>query len=210
MNNDKKNISRLTAVVCLGLVIAQVVVFFGSWVWSAAMPESSVRSMLSNGGIRWLFGTFVANLASPLLVWLIILDIGWGICCESGFISALKLRFSIWRRALDSQRKSGLRAVGGLLLVEIAVVLLLTLPPHAVLLSVTGRLFPSSFSVSIVPIIAFMAITSSVCYGMFSGNFHNYKDVVRCACHGGQSLKTLLIIYVLAVELYYSVVYVMG
>lgn len=210
MNNNKSNIFNIVNITCLTLVIAQVIVFFGSWVWSAAMPESSVRSLLSDGGIRWLFGTFAANLSSPLLVWIILLDISLGMCLDSGFSNALKLRFRIGRKALDSQSKSGLRAAGCILLVEVAVVLLLTLPPHAVLLSVTGSLFPSSFSVSIVPLIAFMGVTASVCYGLFSGTFHNYKDVVSCGCNSRLPLRSLLVIYVLAVELYYSVAYVVG
>lgn len=157
-----------------------------------------------------MFGTFVANLSSPLLVWIIIADIAWGMCLRSGFAHSIGLLFSHRRNLLDTQMKSGLRAAVGLLAVEIAVVLLLTLPPHAILLSVTGRLFPSSFSVSIVPILAFMGVTLSVSYGLFGGTLHNYKDVVRCACHDGLPLKVLLVLYVLAVELYYSIVYVLG
>lgn len=191
------------------LVIAQVIVIFGSWVWSAAMPESQVRSLLSNGGIRWVFGTFVSNLARPLLVWIILLDIGIGMCVGSGLWGCVKSLLST-RRTMGSQRKSGLKAAIGLLAVETAVILLLTIMPHAVLLSVTGRLFPSSFSVSIVPIAAFMLVTLSIAYGMFSGTMHNYKDVVMCACRGGETLKTVLAFYVLAAELWCSIMYVWG
>lgn len=210
MNNRNTKLFGVISRLCVALVVAQVIVIFGSWVWSAAMPEASVRSLLGNGGIRWMFGTLIANLSKPLLIWIIILDISLGMCVSSGLWRGLKMFFSRRSKGLDSQMVSGLRAVAGLLAVEIAVILLLTLPPHAVLLSVTGNLFPSSFSVSIVPILAFIGVTLSVTYGLFSGSLHNYKDVVNCACQGGLPLKIVLVIYVLSVELYYSVVYVLG
>lgn len=194
---------------CISLVIIQLLVVFGSWVWSAAMSESSVRSLLSEGGIRWFFGTFVANLSSPLLVWIILLDIAYGMSIGSGLLPSFAALFSRGV-PIDAQRKSGLRAASCLLAVEVAVVMLLTLPPHAVLLSATGSLFPSSFSVSILPIIAFMGVSLSICFGLFSGTLHNYREVVNCACGGSFQLKSILVVYVLAAELYYSVVYVLS
>lgn len=203
--NHKSKLSTLSSRILVSLVVAQLVVVLGSWVWSAALPESSVRSLLGSGGIRWFFGTFVDNLARPLLVWVVLADIGAGMVKRSG------LWQGVWSfGSLDPQQSSGLRATAVLLVAEVAVMLLLTLPPHAVLLSVTGELFPSSFSASIVPVLAFMMVTFSICYGLFSGTFHNYGDIAKCACNGGAGLKTLLVIYVLAVELYCSIVYVAG
>lgn len=213
-SNHKLQLSGAWSFACVALVVAQVVVVIGSWVWSAAMPEASVRSLLGSGGIRWFFGTFVANLANPLLVWTVLLDIAASLCVGSGLWRGVKT--ALWPRSgrgaqrLDPQQKSGLRAVAFLLVVEIAVVLLLTVPPHAVLLSVTGRLFPSSFSASIVPIAAFVGVTISVGYGLFSGSFHNYRDIAGAACHGGMGIKSLLVLYVLGMELYCSVAYVLG
>lgn len=210
MNRSYQKSLGIVSRVCTALVVLQVIVFFGSWVWSAAFPASPVRSLLSEGGIRWFFGTFITNIVNPLLGWIIILDIAFGMCVHSGLLDGACRRFFSKKNKLDAQQRSGLKTTAGLLAVEIAVVLLLILPAHAVLLSVTGNLFPSSFSVSIIPILAFMGVTLSVCYGLFSGTLHNYKDVVRCACHGGAELKTILIIYVLAMELYCSFVYVLG
>ena len=47
----------------ISILIAYIVFILGSWLWSAAMPSSSIRPLLSESGIRWFFGTFVANLA---------------------------------------------------------------------------------------------------------------------------------------------------
>lgn len=204
--------SPLAAIV-VSLVIAQLIVVLGSWVWSAAMPESSVRSLLSSDGIRWLFGTFIANLSSSLLAWIMLLDIAAGMAVGSGMWRSLRMRLCPGKKggkSLYPQQRSALGAALALLAIEIAVVLLLTMPRHAVLLRATGALFPSSFSVSIVPIVAFMVASASILYGLFSGSLHNYSDVVGCACHGGSRLKTLLIVYALAMELWCSVAYVLN
>lgn len=192
--------------IILGLVIAQAALILGSWLYSAAVPESSVRAILSDSGIRWFFGTFVANLSSPLLVWVILLDIALGACRESGLwgaaADALHLR-------ADGRERSGIWAAVVIVAIEAVVVLLLILPRHAILLSATGDLFPSSFSVSIVPIIAMMLLSASVVYGLFSGAVHNYKDVIIACTVGGRNLKFILAVYVLAMELVKMGEYVM-
>lgn len=199
--------SKLLSQIDLALIIAQIFVIFGSWVWSAATPESNIRSLLSSSGIRWFFGTFTANIGSTLLVWIIILDIAVGSCIESGMLNGFKRLFS---GDIHPQQRSGLRAALSLLIIEILILLILTLPAHAILLSITGTLFPSSFSVSIIPTVAFIAITMSVSYGLFSGTLHNYKDTFNCIFKGGSNLKALLIIYILAAELFYMVIYVIN
>lgn len=191
----------------MGLLIAQVVVILGSWLWSAAMPDSTVRSLLSESGIRWFFGTFISNLSCPLLAWIVLLDIAVGSCLGSGLWLGLRT-FSLSRRLTTPQQKSGLRAVVVLLVIEIIILVLLTLPHHALLLSATGQIFPSSFSASIVPIIAAIVTTSAVSFGLFSGQFHNIADVFRCLAHGGSHMKALLVVYVFAIELFFMVKYV--
>ena len=75
-----------TAVV--GIIISYIVIILGSWLWSAAMPFSSIRPLLSESGVRWFFGTFVMNLANTqLLVWIILIDIAIGTCIRSGLRS---------------------------------------------------------------------------------------------------------------------------
>lgn len=193
--------ARRKALVLVVLVAAHVVLVLGSWLWSAAMPESPVRSLLSESGIRWFFGTFVANLASPLIVWMVLLDLAVGACSTSGLWAAMTAAVSR-NAAIDSRQRSGLRAALGLMIIEVAVVCVLVVPRHAILLSATGNLFPSSFSVSIVPVSAFVVLTCAITFGLFSGSLHNYQDVAKCAVDGGRNLKFILAVYVLAMELW--------
>lgn len=201
MNNTNAKVSLL-----LALITAQACVVIGSWLWSAAMPESAVRSLLSESGIRWFFGTFQANLARPLLVWIVLLDIAIGVARGSGMWDAIR-RMTTGQTLTDANQRSGIRAALVVLLIEVVVMMLLTMPRQATLLSVTGRLYPSSFSESIVPTVAAACVTMSIAHGLFCGALHSYKDVMKCLWHGGSNLKTLLVFYVFAIELYFMVRY---
>lgn len=194
--------------IIIALVVAQLAVILASWLWSAAMPESAVRSLLGESGIRWFFGSFVSNLLNPLLVWILLLDIAVTACCNSGLWGAARTCL-MHRSSLSGQQRSGLRSAAALVVVEAVVMALLVVPRHAILLSVTGNLFPSSFSESLVPTVAFAVLTASIAYGLFGGTMHNYRDVVRSAVGGVGSLKVLLAIYVLTMELWCMVAYVL-
>jgi p-aminobenzoyl-glutamate transporter AbgT len=184
----------------MSIIIAYVVVILGTWLWSAAMPSSSVRPLLSDAGIRWFFGTFVINLAQPLLVWILLLDIALGACIRSGLGQALKQLFRP-NAHLSNLQKRGLWPAFEIVVFELIIMALLILPRHAILLNITGTLYPSSASVSLIPVLAFMLLSASIFYGLFSGLIHNYKDTVACAVNGGRNLKIILCFYVLLAEL---------
>ena len=67
-NRDWKTWCAYAAAV---MAILQVALFLVSWLITAASPETTVRSLLSNEGIRWFFGSVVDNVASPPLVWIV-------------------------------------------------------------------------------------------------------------------------------------------
>lgn len=182
------------------ILIAYIVFILGTWLWSAAMPSSPIRSLLSESGIRWLFGTFVLNLAQPLLVWILLLDIAIGACKRSGLGQALKQLFHQHTHLSNLQRR-GLWSAIEVVAFEFIIMAILIFPRHAILQNITGTLYPSSASASIMPVIAFMLFTASLFYGLFSGSLNNYKDTVACALRGGRHLKIILCFYVLLVEL---------
>lgn len=195
-----------TAVV--GIIISYIVIILGSWLWSAAMPFSSIRPLLSESGVRWFFGTFVMNLTNtPLLVWIILIDIAIGTCIRSGLWPSIRLLVKSSAK-LNTLQKRGLRSAIELIIFETCVLSLLIFPRRAILLSVTGDLYPSSASASLVPIVAFMILSSSLSYGLLSGTIHGYRDAVACALKGGGNLKTILCFYVLLMELAAIVKYI--
>ena len=123
----------IAATICL---MGQAILILASWLWTAAMPESNVRSLLSSAGIRWFFGSFADNEASVLLVWLILLSITWGTILYSGTASAIRLVLLRQSHLLGSQKLLALELAAAMLVVELIIVSLLVFVPHAVLLSV--------------------------------------------------------------------------
>ena len=187
----------------------QGILILASWLWTAAKPESDVRSLLSSVGIRWFFGTFANNEASVLLVWLLLLSIAWGTFLQSGMAEAVRNIFHLQPHQLSSQKLLALEVAAGLLIVELIVMLLLIFMPHAVLLSVTGNLFPGPFSASIIPAFSFMIVSSSVFYGMMGDNLHSLTEIFDCLCSCKKWIMPLLLFYITARELWCSLCYVL-
>ena len=204
--------SRLLSYAALALLLAQVALFLVSWLITAARPEIAMHSLLSSEGLRWFFGQFVQNLATPVLVWLLLLSVAYGCVVSSGLGDALRVCFGASKKAeaspLSYRQRFALRAVVFELGLVIIAMLLLTAVPHASLLSVTGQLFPSSFSASIVPVVAFALCLFSITYGVMSGRFHSVPEIFRSISAGIAPTTPLWLLYILAAELYFSVRFV--
>ncbi len=193
---------RLLAYLVLALVLAEVVLVLASWLLSATMA-GNVRSLLSSEGVRWLFGGFTTMLASPWLVWLVLLAIAGGCLWQSDIVS-IRLPLS----SLHYRQRVALRTVLILMLIYVAAILALTLVPHAVLLSATGRLFPSPFSRAFVPIVSFGVLLVSVAYGWASGSFRSIASIVSAMSTGIAAAAPLFILYVVFVQFYESLRFV--
>ena len=70
------NRQKVLAYVALALGLAQIGIMLTAWLLTAAWPEDFTRSFLSAEGVRWFFGKFQTNLASPVLVWLCVASHG--------------------------------------------------------------------------------------------------------------------------------------
>jgi aminobenzoyl-glutamate transport protein len=187
-------VKRFLPHIALTLVICQMLLMLVSWLFSAAYPTSGVRSLLSAEGLRWLMGHFSDLLATPLLVWIVLCSIAWG--CLSR--SCLLHRPTNYR-----ERRAQFMALL-LLGIIVGVMVLLTATPHAVLLSAVGGLWPSPFSASLVPVIAFSVTLISAFYGMVSGRFENISAVYDGVLHGICQGAPWLLFYVLVIQIYES------
>ena len=190
--------------VTLIFLIAEVALILLSWILSAAGVEG-VRSLLSGEGVRWFVGDFARMVASPLLVWFILLMIAIGAFQRSGLTS-------LWHggrsRMMSYRDRTAFRVSLVLLVAYIVAILLLTVVPHAVLLSVSGTLFPSPFSRSIVPIVAFGISLVSISFGMISGRMQSLSDVLEALSYGIQKYAPLLVLYIFCMQLYQSLRFV--
>jgi aminobenzoyl-glutamate transport protein len=192
------------ALLAFVLVVAEVLLVILSWLLSATRMEG-VRSLLSSEGIRWFFGSFETIVASPPLVWLLLLLSAFGCIQKSGsriFMSRASFFSSNFRDRL------ALRVAVVILVVYITTLALLTLAPHAILLSATGHLFPSAFSRSLVPAVAFGICLFSCTFGLVSGRLHSLADVLDALSSGIAHGAPLVIIYIFAIQLYASLCFV--
>ncbi|MBP7357754.1 MAG: ABC transporter substrate-binding protein [Prevotella sp.] len=200
--------SKFCSITALSLVIIQIAVVLMSWLINSANGSSTaVRSLLSAEGIRWFFGHFAENLATPYLVWIILVAIAYGSVKFSGIIKPFNAILTK-KRVLSFRERIAMYVVITELIGAVIVMLLLTIVPHAMLLSVSGSLFPSSFSESLIPVLAFVCILLSLSYGTMSGNLPGITAILDSMAEGIYGARYILLLYVLFVQLLFSVVFV--
>lgn len=190
-------------VVLVILFVAELALILLSWILSATMMEG-VRSLLSSEGIRWFVGGFANMQTSHLLVWLILIMMALGAFQRSGVVTFLSSKEHTYRE------KVALRVALVFLVIYLGVIALLTLPPHAILLSVTGSLFHSPFSRSLVPLTTFGIILFSVTFGMMSGRLNTLSDILDALSFGISKGAPLFILYILLMQFYQSLCFVFG
>lgn len=204
--------------IVLVLLVAQLALILLSWLVTAAFPELPMRSVLSSEGIRWFFGSFVSNQLSPLLIYFIMAVMAVGACVRSRLYDALRETLSNTRSSLttssDHQHKVHYREKVGLrialveFIVYVIIMVLLTAIPHAILLSVTGQLFPSSFSSSFIPSLSLIIIIMSLTYGVASGTIDSVAKMHKILVGGLEVGSRLVPTYVVGIQLYMSIRYV--
>ena len=194
-----KYIARLALV----LGVFQLIAVLGSWIFKAVNPELPIRSLLSAEGIRWMVGSIGDNLAGRGLVWLLLGSMAFGSVKFCGILDVPRK----WK-AMSFWDRFGVMVALAELLVIVVLTLLLTVLPHAVLLGVTGNLYPSSFSKSLFFIVCLSVCLISVSFGVVSSRLRSLEEVCDCLVAGVAYTLPLWLIYVLAIELYASLQFI--
>ena len=204
--------------IVLVLLVSQLALILLSWLVTAAFPELPMRSVLSSEGIRWFFGSFVSNQLSPLLIYFIMAVMAVGACVRSRLYDALRETLSNTRSSLTTssnhqhkvhyREKVGLRIALVEFIVYVIIMILLTAIPHAILLSVTGQLFPSSFSSSFIPSLSLIIIIMSLTYGVASGTIDSVAKMHKILVGGLEVGAKFIPTYVIGIQLYMSIIYV--
>lgn len=189
---------------CLTVVIAETLLVILSWLLSAMRVEG-VRSLLSSEGIRWFFSSFNDLIASPVLVGLLL------ILCALGCLQKSRVTV-VFRetKTINFRDRLAFYVALAFLLIYVVIFMLLTLMPHAILLSATGHLFPSAFSRSLVPIIAFGICLFSVAFGLMAGVMRNLTDILQALSFGIAKGAPLIVFYLFAVQLVGCLRFVFG
>ena len=183
--------------IAVTLFVAQLLLMLVSWLLSAAFPDSGIRSLLSSEGLRWFFGHFSHQLATPLLLCLLLLTMAYGVFRRCGILT--------YRATFRERRALTMTLL--LAVVAVAVILLLTAVPHAVMLSAMGTLWPSPFSRALLPMLCFIVIALTAFYGIMAGYLNNLSDVYDALLYGIRQGAPLLLFYLLIAQLFLSVCY---
>lgn len=194
---------KIFAISIFIFIVLQILVILGSWFVTVVFPTLPVRSMLSSEGIRWFLGQYTSNLASPLLVWLVLAGMTYGALRSSGLSRAI-MYFS----NISYRQRFALKVVVAELIFFAIVLFLMTFLPQAILLSVTGELFPSSFSRSLIPFVCFLLTLFSITYGLINASFSSLTDIFCSLTSGITAISPWLVIYVFVIQLYYSILFV--
>ena len=139
-------------------------------------------------------------MATPLLVWILLLGMGIAAVRQSGLPD-------VFRPGSPKPDRIALLSVVVLFIVLVIVLLLLTAVPHAIMLSATGSLFPSPFSAALVPMIALGLCLLGMVYGVLSGRFASLTDLYEVLVSGIRSCAVVLLFYLLLSQLYFTVTF---
>ena len=191
---------KVLAYLALSLGIAEVVVILVSWLLAAAMPESFTHSLTSPEGIRRLTGHFVDHLTSVWLVWLVLISITIGVVKQSRVLHFDHTQY---------RQRTALRLMLIELCISAGIMLALTLLPHAILLNAVGTLFPGPFTHSLIPYICFSVMVMSMSYGIMSESIKGISQVYDAMNQGIRLLSPCFLFYILVMQLYTSILYVM-
>lgn len=191
---------KVLAYLALSLGIAEVVVILVSWLLTAAMPESFTHSLTSPEGIRWFMGHFVDHLISVWLVWLVLISITIGVVKQSRVLHFDHTQY---------RQRTALRLMLIELCISAGIMLALTLLPHAILLNAVGTLFPGPFTHSLIPYICFSVMVMSMSYGIMSESIKGISQVYDAMNQGIRLLSPCFLFYILVMQLYTSILYVM-
>lgn len=191
---------KVLAYLALSLGIAEVVVILVSWLLTAAMPESFTHSLTSPEGIRWFMGHFADHLTSVWLVWLVLISITIGVVKQSRVLHFDHTQY---------RQRTALRLMLIELCISAGIMLALTLLPHAILLNAVGTLFPGPFTHSLIPYICFSVMVMSMSYGIMSESIKGISQVYDAMNQGIRLLSPCFLFYILVMQLYTSILYVM-
>jgi aminobenzoyl-glutamate transport protein len=100
------------------------------------------------------------------------------------------------------RQRTALWLVVAELVVILCVIIALVFVPHAILLSATGDLFPSSFTASLVPLAAFILFVASVSYAIANGQLHHLYHSTT------SPIAKWLLLYILGMQLWRSILFV--
>ncbi len=196
--------NKFISKIIFSLLVAQILLIFVSWVVDA-MQWCEVNSLLSASGIRWVLSKYSDNMASPVLIWILL------IACAYGAITHNHLPCTMYNA--DSDTDSQPKHMARIVVIVLAAIILIAISllaflPHAILLSATGNLYPSPFSDSIIPVLCCSTIFLSWIYGSITGTITSIQSAFESLVSGIRAFAPIIVLYFFITLFYHSVMHV--
>lgn len=185
-----------------------VLLLISSLVLSSAGYE--VNNIMSSEGLRWSFLNALSNVLKEPLIYLIGFLITVGAYKRSGLNVALaRLLTGRWRRRpLPFRQRRALWFALLLTLLFVSFMATLVLLPQGVLVSVTGRIFPSPFSRGLVPAFMVAMVLVSVTYGVIGNTLRTFHEVMQSVYCGLGEYAGWVMVYLLGAHSYACLMYI--
>lgn len=203
MRNKLQHAASATIVI---VVVLELTVIIGTWIGSAMFSITNVRSLLSAEGVRWYVGAYSDVLATPYLIWILLAGLTYGIVSNSKVVDALQAQLR--RERMEFIDRLSLHAAQILFAFILMLIMYLVCAPHAVLLSATGRIYGSSFSSGIMPLLTMLLTIPSLTYALGSSKFKSITDIFNAMVHGVTKTVPLIILYIFVMHLIMTVQYI--
>ena len=199
--------NKVANFVLLVEVLLHILLVISSLVLSSA--GYPVNNILSSEGLRWSFLNAVSNVLHEPLFYLIGFFLSRGAFKRSGLDKAL-LRLCIGMRGvpLSFRQRRALWFALLLTLLFVLLLLVLVLFPQGILVSVTGRVFPSPFSVGLVPTCMVALVLVSVTYGVIGNTLRTFHEVVQSIYCGLGEYAGWILVYLLGAQSYACLMYI--
>ena len=180
------------------LCTAEIILVFFSWIISSIYPESNVHSLLGSEGIRWLLGSYTDNLCRTPLIYLLLVAMAYGMYKRSGIQQCIKKYLKGVR--LSYRERLSFIFIAIEIIMTISIIILLTCIPHALLLSVSGDLFPSSFSKSLVPMASMLLLLIGTTSGIILGKMRSINEWGNAMSDGLRDFSPFVLLYLFIMQ----------
>ena len=199
--------NKVANIIFLVEVLVHILLVISSLVFSTA--GYPINNILSPEGLRWSFLNAASNVLHEPLIYLIGFFLSWGTFKRSGLDRAL-LRLSLGMKGapLSFRQRRALWFTFLLTLLFVIMMLVLVLFPQGILVSVTGRVFPSPFSVGLVPACMLALVLISITYGIIGNTLRTFHEVVQSVYCGLGEYAGWILVYLMGAQSYSCLMYI--
>ena len=189
------------------LLIVLVIIILFSWIANAA--GFHVRSLFSAEGIRWSFVHSVNNTGMRGLVYVILTLSACGAVLHSGMWETLvQLISPNPLRPVALRQKRALLYVLFIICLCFVFLIALLLMPESILLSATGRFYPSPLSQGLFLSLNIATIIVSLAFGAMSNRFRSTSELIHTFYYGFERFAPFITVYVLMAYIYFCLSYI--